>query len=373
MSSRRTVLSQRNALSLAVLVALAAVPAVLGRYWAFVGATAIGFGLYALSIVVITGFTGQISLAQASIGGVGAFFASAAIYQLGLPYFVGIAAGVLTSVAVSLVLGLPSLRLRGLQLAVATWSFTLFTDRFIFVWDKLGYKGLSGVPLKRPVIAGMNFADDTRYYYLLLGVGLVVFWLIRNLRDSGAGAALNLVRDDEVAAASMGVHVARAKLAAFAVSGAVAGLAGIVMASLVSRVLAVSYSPIVSVNLLAIAVIGGVRLISGAVLAGAMFAAVPELLRVFRSLQGERWLLFLGVFLILIQRLGTEGLAGGLRQLWAAIRGTPPPDVSMLPQGVEPVVGVRRVRAVNGVRSDRRPAVRRPGRVAALLAEEVSV
>jgi ABC-type branched-subunit amino acid transport system permease subunit len=271
-----------------------------------------------------------------------------------MPYFVGIAAGVLTSVAVSLVLGLPSLRLRGLQLAVATWSFTLFTDRFVFVWDKLGYKGLSGVPLKRPVIAGIDFADDTRYYYLLLAVGLAVFWLIRNLRDSGAGAALNLVRDDEVAAASMGVHVARAKLGAFAVSGAVAGLAGIVMASLVSRVLAVSYSPIVSVNLLAIAVIGGVRLIGGAVLAGAMFAAVPELLRVFRELQGERWLLFLGVFLILVQRLGTQGLAGGLQRLWTAIRGPARPAPSPLPR-----VAV--------------PATERPrGRVAALLAEEAT-
>src|SRR5581483_2010845 len=126
------------------------------------------------------------------------------------------------------------------------------------------------------------------------------------------------------------------KLAAFAVSGAVAGLAGIVMASLVSRVLAVSYSPIVSVNLLAIAVIGGVRLIGGAALAGAMFAAVPELLRVFRELQGERWLLFLGVFLILIQRLGTQGLAGGLQQVWAAVRGTPPAVTPALPPDMAP-------------------------------------
>ena len=303
-----------------LITVLALVPMILGRYWAFVASTAIGFSLYALSIVVITGLTGQISLAQASIGGVGAFFASAAIYQVGLPYYLGILAGIGSAVMVSLLLGIPSLRLRGLQLAVATWSFTLFTDRFLFTWDKLGYEGLTGVPLGRPVIAGVNFADDSRYYYLLLGVGVVVFWLVRNLRDSGAGAALNLVRDDEVAAAAMGVHVARAKLTAFVVSGALAGLAGIVMASLVYRVLALAYSPIVSVNLLAIAVIGGVRLISGAALAGGMFAAVPELLRAFRELQGEKWLLFLGAFLILVQRLGTNGVAGGVAHLWRTLR-----------------------------------------------------
>ena len=354
-----------SALPVAVVGALALVPAVLGRYWAFVGATAIGFSLYALSIVVITGFTGQISLAQASIGGVGAFFASAAIYQVGLPYYVGILAGIATAVVVSILLGLPSLRLRGLQLAVATWSFTLFTDRFVFTWDKLGYKGLTGVPMKRPEIFGIDFGDDAAYYYLLLAVGVFAFWLVRNLRDSGAGAALNLVRDDEIAAAAMGVHVARAKLVAFAVSGAFAGLAGIVMASLVSRVLAVAYSPIVSVNLLAIAVIGGVRLISGAALAGGMFAAVPELLRKFRSLQGEKWLLFLGAFLILVQRFGTQGLAGGLARLGRALRpGAPRPAHSTTPVAIPSPATVA---SGNGIWPN---AGRRRGRVAALLAAD---
>jgi hypothetical protein len=94
---------------------------------------------------------------------------------------------------------------------------------------------------------------------------------------------------------------------------------------------------------------------------------------VFRELQGERWLLFLGAFLILVQRLGTQGLAGGLQQLWATVRGTPPADTQVLPQGIAPVAAVRRPRAVNGVRPNRRPALRRPGRVAALLAEEVTV
>jgi len=355
----------RMVATLAALGAAAAVPAVLGRYWAFVAGTAIGFALYALSIVVITGFTGQISLAQASIGGMGAFFASAAIYQVGLPYYLGIVAGLAVAVATSVLIGLPSLRLRGLQFAVATWSFTLFTDRFIFNWDKLGYKGLTGVPLKRPVIAGINFADDSRYFYLLLIVGVFAFWLVRNLRDSGLGASLNLVRDDEIAAAAMGVHVARAKLAAFAVSGALAGLAGIIMGSLVLRVLAVAYSPIVSVNLLAIAVIGGVRMISGAALAGVMFAAVPELLRVFRSLQGEKWLLFLGSFLIFAQWLGAGGLAGAAERLWLALR-----RAGVAPSGLvttEPAR--RRLRPTgDGVRRRPRPGlVPRPGRVAAML------
>ncbi|MEW6471071.1 MAG: branched-chain amino acid ABC transporter permease [Actinomycetota bacterium] len=353
----------RKLATLAVLSAAALVPAVLGRYWAFVAATAIGFSLYALSIVVITGFTGQISLAQASIGGMGAFFASAAIYQVGLPYYAGILAGIAVAVAASVLIGLPSLRLRGLQFAVATWSFTLFTDRFIFTWDKLGYKGLTGVPLQRPVIAGVNFADDSRYYYLLLAVGFLVFWLVGNLRNSGLGAALNLVRDDEIAAAAMGVHVARAKLAAFAVSGALAGLAGIIMASLVFRVLAISFSPIVSVNLLAIAVIGGVRMISGAALAGAMFAAVPELLRVFRSLQGEKWLLFLGAFLIFAQWLGTGGLAGAAERLWLTVRrANATHRLRVGPAAGRPLAGV-------GLGRRPRPGlVPRSGRVSALLA-----
>jgi len=322
---------------------------------------------------IIGGFAGYASFGNVVFFGLGGYTVAVLMVHARFGFWTSLPIAVAVGAAYAALVGLPVLRLRGHYFAIATLGVAEGTREVVLNLSR--WTG-GGAGISLPVLgakATTSSPGNTAFYYLFLaamGVAVAVAFAVSRSRF---GYGLRAIHDDEQGAAATGINTTRAKLAAFAVSGAVAGLAGIVMASLVSRVLAVSYSPIVSVNLLAIAVIGGVRLISGAMLAGGMFAAVPELLRVFRSLQGERWLLFLGVFLILVQRLGTQGLAGGLRQLWAAIRGTPPPDVSMLPQGVEPVAAVRRPRSMNGVRPNRRPSPRRRGRDGALLAEEATV
>lgn len=301
-----------------ILLGLAA--SVLPGYWVSLLSLSLAYSLVALSLVLLTGYVGQISLAQGSLLGISAFTTATLVQLHGLPFGLAMVVAVSVSVGVGLIVGLPALRLQGLALAIATWSFALFAERYVLRQPWLT-GGQSGRTIRPPRLGGLNFADDKAMFFLVAGFCLICLLLVRNLLGGRTGHALVAVRDSEPGAMAMGINVTRYKLLAFACSAVIVGVAGALHAVLVPTLSVNDYNQFVSVTMLAIAMIGGIESLFGAVLAGLVFIALPQLLKDLGvSLTGSRFDLMVGVALLLVVVSRPLGLASILPSRRSASR-----------------------------------------------------
>jgi ABC-type branched-subunit amino acid transport system ATPase component/ABC-type branched-subunit amino acid transport system permease subunit len=233
--------------------------------------TALFLGIVALGLDVLIGTTGQLSIAHAALFGSGCY-AALALGTHGFPWpfaFLGAAAA---AAAVSVVMGLPSLRIRGLQVAIATLAFQVFAQQVPNKWP--GVKS-GGRVWERP----SYLVDETHLYLLTLGVLALVLLLLHRLKRTRGGRGLLAVRDVESRAAAFGVTTGVAKLFAYGVSGAVAGLGGALFAMQQGSVQ--DLQPFIlreSLLLVAVVVIGGARSAVGILVATLLIQAVPKLL-----------------------------------------------------------------------------------------------
>lgn len=289
---------------------------------------AIELAIVALSLVVLTGWVGQISLAQASFVGMGALVTAMIVREWGWSFPATIAVGAVIGAGTSVVLGVVALRVRGLYLAVATLIFAWMADQFLFRSPWLGASGgTSGIPNQRIGRAGafpsLDLTSRTVLYYLFVAVLVIVIVGLANLRDAKTGRAFFAVRGSEVAAASLGIDVVRVKLLAFALSGLLAGLGGSLLLTEQRTVVPVQFLFTISLQYLAIAVVGGLGSIGGAIAAGIVFAALNELFFQVRALAG--WLEVVSAGLLGVVLLAYPGgLAAapeGIRSLLGRARG----------------------------------------------------
>lgn len=264
-------------LALGALAVLAAVVPSLPGHWVLRINLSLVVGLVALSLVLLTGLVGQISLAQGSMMGIGAFATAAIMQEWGWSFWLAGVAAVLASSVIGLAVGLPALRLQGISLAIATWSFALFADRFILrqQWLTAGQAGRSARP---PVVFGQDLRDDVPAFVVVALVTACWLVVVRNLARGATGRAMVAVRDSEDGARALGVSVVRYKLAAFSLASAVAATAGVLHALLLPTLSVAEYGMFTSVNLLAVSVIGGIESVFGAVLAGLFQHSLPTLL-----------------------------------------------------------------------------------------------
>ncbi|MGH2728677.1 MAG: branched-chain amino acid ABC transporter permease, partial [Actinomycetota bacterium] len=271
---------------------------------------------------VLTGWVGQVSLAQAAFFGMGGFVASNLATRADLPFPLVVALTPIALVPFAAVVGLPALRLRGLLLAIMTLAFGVLAYNTLFQWTTFT-GGLDGSILPTPTLFGADLTEGHRYAYFLLAVAAVVFLAVRNLGRFRSGGALFGVRDSEEGAASLGISTTFHKLTAFSISGAIAGLAGCLFAYQLQAVAINQYHPLVSFNLLALAVIGGIESPWGAAIAGGMYALSPELLRPLKIEDGVQLVSALGLVLTLLA--SPAGLAGiGARLRVSFRRGAAP-------------------------------------------------
>ncbi|MEW6477595.1 MAG: ABC transporter permease [Actinomycetota bacterium] len=272
-----------------------------GNYRAFLVGRGLVTGLVVLSLVVVTGLSGQVSLAQASFMGVGGFFGHYLAVKLGWGFWPTIPALALLGTGVALVISVPALRIRGLYLAIATWTFGLVADRVVFRWTWLassGEGGLSGgatATLGRPHLFGISLAEDTRFALVLALITVVVVGLVRNLAKSPSGLALRTQRDAEHAAVANGLQVDRLRVAAFMFSGAVATVAGYLLLGLQSAATTQDFSQFISLTFLLMLVLGGTESYVGAVMVGVAFAFAPEVFDRLPLVQGDWQYLILGL------------------------------------------------------------------------------
>jgi branched-chain amino acid transport system permease protein len=228
------------------------------------------FATIALTLVVLTGWTGQISLAQFSFVGIGAFTVGHIASANGAGFFWAALVGALIAIPVGLIVGLPSLRLSGLYLALATMAFALTVDTLIF--SRRGISGgTTGMSIPRPRLAGFSFASTTRFYYLAVVV-FAVFAIGASLLQRGpVGRRLQMIRDAPLAASTFGVNLTLTKLSVFALSGAAAAFGGAMFGALRRSVSPSDFAFSASLTLLLLVVLGGRALVGGAVIAGFVY------------------------------------------------------------------------------------------------------
>ena len=258
---------------LAVAAALLAVPLITFSMAVTLSIIAV-FSIVGLSVGVLTGLAGQLSLGQFALAAVGAVVALR-VQSAGLGFVTGIVAAALVAAVAAVLLGLPSLRIRGLMAAVTTLGFALAAQQWLLSQSWMLGRGMGS---SRPVFLGINFASSKAYYVLCV-IGLAaMLWMTRNIRRGGLGRRLRAVRDNEDAARAFTVPALVVKVQGFALAGAIAGVGGALYGSLLSQVSANSFPIEASINVAAVAVVGGLGLLAGPLLGALYIVGIPEFL-----------------------------------------------------------------------------------------------
>jgi ABC-type branched-subunit amino acid transport system ATPase component/ABC-type branched-subunit amino acid transport system permease subunit len=273
-----------------------------------------------LSLVVLTGYAGQISLAQAAFAAMGGVFVSKLAVDLSIGFPWSWILGALAAVPIGLIIGLPALRIRGTNLAIVTLAAAVTLDALVLRVPEFS-GGTAGSEVPPPELFGISLdierAQRSVFPSEVFGVFVVIVLAllcvaIANLRGSAAGRRLLALRTNERAAVSLGINVAGGKLYAFALSAFIAGLAGGLLGYRFGVISAEAFGPFVSVNLIAIAFIGGIGRISGAIVAGLLVAVggvgnvlLGDLIADFRAYTN----LVAGVGLLLVSIFNANGIS----------------------------------------------------------------
>ena len=251
-------------------------PFVLGESRTGFGTLVLIYAMVGLSVVVLSGWAGQISLGQFGFAGIGAVVAGAMATRVNADFFLTLLAAAVVGALVALLIGLPALRVPGLFLAVVTLAFGAFVQYVVLNRDLTGWLlPPDGSRVGRPILYGViDTTSQAAYYWLCLVLLAVVYLAVRSLRRTRSGRLFVAVRDNPRAAQSYGVDTTRAKLAAFAVSGAVAALGGALLAFQQQAVDQETYGLTVSIDVFVFTVVGGLTTPAGALLGAAYFEGV---------------------------------------------------------------------------------------------------
>ena len=264
-------------LGLFALAIAAVLPMGLSNSQTFLLTTVVCFSVVALSVTLLTGYAGQISLGQIGLFGVGA----AASYQFtanaSMPFVVSLVAAGLVGAALSVAIGIPALRIKGLFLAVTTLGFALVAQKWL-----LGQDWMAGVGViaPRPYMGPINFASQRSYYFIALAGLVVAVLLTRNLLRSGIGRNFVAVRDNELGAAAFTVPLTRTKLMAFGAAGFLAAFAGAIYGHGIQGFSVNNFGVAESLRIVSVAIMGGLGSIPGAVAGAAFVYGIDRLVHV---------------------------------------------------------------------------------------------
>jgi len=255
-----------------------ALPVVAPRYWIYFA------GLLGINIIathglnIMMGFTGLLSLGHAAFVGVGAYTVALAQIHLGLPFWIAIPLAGVSAALIGVFFGLPSLRIRGLYLVIATLA-AQFILNFIFVHWQSVTNGDVGLTVQPATVFGFPLNTETRVYYLILGVVVFMTWFGANVIRSRVGRAFIAIRERDLTAQVLGIEMVRYKLIAFALGSFYAGIAGGLLAYFNQFVNPEQFGILLSVFFLSAVIVGGMGSTLGAILGAAFMTVVPEILR----------------------------------------------------------------------------------------------
>ena len=259
-----------------LLVTMLAAPWIVSEYWLAQITFVLIYSVVGLGLMLLSGFTGQFSLGHAAFLGVGAY-TQAALTAAGVPAPIALLAAGLLAAAVGMVVGLPALRVKGIYLAIATLAFGFIVEEVFARWERVT-GGNAGIHLTAPDVFGYKLDTDVSFYFACLVVTVIATLAILNLLRSSTGRAFVAIRDSEVSAQSMGIHLARYKTLSFALSAALAGVGGALYAHKLKFISPDQFTVLQSIDLVLMIVIGGVGSVHGAFLGAIFLITMPQVI-----------------------------------------------------------------------------------------------
>ena len=257
------------------------IPGVLGEFYVGELGGVFIFAIAGVGLMLLVGYTGLISLGHAAFLGIGAYTNSVLLAQ-GVPFLVTLpVAGAFTALC-GAAIGRPTLRMSGLYLAIATLAFGSIVGTIFQKWTAVT-GGFDGFAVPTPYVFGIPVENATGIYYVSLVVLLFVLWISINLLRTPIGRAMVAIRDSEVSAQSMGIHLARVKTLAFAISAGMTGLAGALFAHYVRYLAPDAFDVLLSVQFVTIVFVGGLGSIRGAVFGALFVRLLPQFIAIVRD------------------------------------------------------------------------------------------
>ena len=234
-----------------------------------------------VGLMILTGFTGQVSFGHAAFLGIGAYCHSI-LMTAGVPFSLSLVATTVFTGVVGMAIGRSASKMHGFYMAVATLAFLIIIETLIGEWTSLT-GGYAGYVVPELNIFGYYLIEAWQQYYLDLGIALFVIWGTANLFRSPTGRAFLAVRDSELAARSLGVNVEWVRIQSFGISAAVTGLAGVLLAHHLAYLSPETFGVLESLKLLLMIVVGGLGSISGAIFGAIFVSLLPVLLSILRD------------------------------------------------------------------------------------------
>jgi branched-chain amino acid transport system permease protein len=269
----------------ALMVVLLAAPWIFAEYALAQLTFVLIYAIAGLGIMLLAGFTGLFSLGHAAFLGVGAY-THTVLTNAGLPFPLALACAAGLSASVGVVVGLPALRLKGIYLGMATLSFGFIVEEVLARWESVT-GGNAGIQIKKPNIFGWVLESSEQFYLLCLVITVLATFGILNLLRSSTGRAFVAIRDSEISAQSMGIHLAYYKTLSFAISAGLTGVAGALYAHKLQFISPDQFNILQSIDLLLMIVIGGLGSVHGAFLGAIFLIAMPQLISLCKDFLPE--------------------------------------------------------------------------------------
>ncbi|MEK6681429.1 MAG: branched-chain amino acid ABC transporter permease [Nitrospirota bacterium] len=295
--------------------AILAIPALLlpfftDQYITNVAITAVAYIALAIGLNIVVGFAGLLDLGYVAFYAVGAYLFALLSTGAGLSFWAALPLAAIVAAAFGVLLGFPTLRLRGDYLAIVTLGFGEMIRITLNNWDSLtgGPNGILGIAA--PSLFGLSLSQPAHYYYLIILLVLFTIFAANRLNNSRIGRAWIAIREDEIAAEAMGINIVKMKLLAFALGASFAGIAGAFFASRMRFVSPESFTFFESVIILSMVILGGMGSIPGVILGAVVLVILPESLRGF---QNYRMIIF-GSAMVLMMIFRPQGFIGSTRR-----------------------------------------------------------
>lgn len=243
------------------------------------------YGIVGLGLMLLAGFTGLFSIGHAAFLGVGAY-TQAVLAAQGWPFPLSLSAAAGLSAIVGAVVGLPALRVKGIYLGIATLAFGFIVEEVLARWESVT-GGNAGLMVGQPQLFGWTVGSGAPFYFLCLAITVACTLAVLNLLRSPTGRAFVAIRDSEISAQSMGIHLAYYKTLSFAISAALAGIGGALYAHTIRFLSPDQFNIIQSIDLLLMVVIGGLGSVHGAFLGAIFLIGMPQAISAFKDVLPE--------------------------------------------------------------------------------------
>ena len=259
----------------------------------------------ACSLNLISGVTGQVSMGHAAFCGIGAYTSALLAVNLGLPWWLCVILAAVTAAAAGVLMGIPALRLQGGYLVICTVGFNELVRLLLLNWTSLtrGPMGITNIP--RPSFFGIQIHTGSQYLILAITLLLATYLFLHRIVQSKYGRNLRAIKEDEIAAETMGIRVHREKVIAFTIASGLAGIAGSLLAHYMVYIAPSLFIGDNSTTYLSMVVLGGMGNLVGSILAALVLTVLPELLREFENYR----MLIYGLLLIVLMLGKTKNWA----------------------------------------------------------------